>query len=140
MSLFWVGDGPPDALSTAFPQTLKRKLSSRRVPGRRKAVEAKPAVVGGTSCIERLPSGLASDLFSHDGYNLTRELLGLRVSRTLKDAVGEKPLFMVTATLPLLRQWRDAVFPPPPRSRTRVNSFTHSPVKRASRNREILFF
>lgn len=138
MAVFWIGDGPSRPLCDVIPRSVRSRIESRRVP-RASDAEADRAVrvAGGGSALERLPPDLAKQILTLDGYNLTAELLRSRVSTRLREMVGDKPLVMCTQVRPLLRTWRDVVFPPP---RRRVNSFTHSPSKRKARNRAILFF
>lgn len=142
--LFWVGERPAKALAAVIPRRIVRRLDAHRSPRRSAAASEAPphppGPPGGTSVLERLPPDVVSHFFSKNGFNLTRELLSLRVSRTLREAVGDRPLHMIHSTLPLLRTWRDAVFPPPPPPRPRANSFLHSPTRRASRDRAIMFF
>jgi len=153
MALFWVGAHAelraptPPPLAAVIPRRIVRRLDER-LSMRATAAEAASSApspepagpAGGGSVLERLPPDVVGHFFSRDGYNLTRELLALRVSKTLREAVGQRPLDMIHSTLPMLRTWRDAVFPPPPPPRARANSFLHSPTRRADRNRAIMFF
>ena len=135
--VLWIGEGPPTPPRAAMPRDVRAKLDARRHRSPPPSAPPTPREPGGGSALERLPPDLATQLLNLDGYNLVAELLTARVSTRLREWVGDRPLAMVYELRPLLRRWRDAVFPPP---RRRVNSFQHSPSKRKATNRAILFF
>mmetsp|Transcript_27985 Transcript_27985/g.83871 ORF Transcript_27985/g.83871 Transcript_27985/m.83871 type:complete len:142 (-) Transcript_27985:10-435(-) len=141
MSVFWVGDRSGAPLAALVPRQVKQKLDGRQVKSRPAPSPAPAGPPGGTSALETLPADLRVQLFAFDGWNLVRELLALaRVSRTLKDAVGDGPREAVARVLPALRGWRNSVFPHKAPPRARVNSFSRSPAKRKARNRPIMSF
>ena len=128
-------------LAAHVPPNVLKKLAKRsRSPRPRSTPPKFQRAAGGDALLERLPRHLSTQLFARDGYNVVRELLALlRTSRTLRDAVGTKPSTMIRDVLPVLRCWRNYVFPRKAPARARVNSWSSSPLKRASRNRPIMF-
>lgn len=144
---FWVGlagarcVGEED-LASLVPERVVMRLKARRTKSPAAVPEAPvdPPATCAAKCVPltALPEDVARHLFTN-GWFETKDLLRLRVSRSLRAVVGARPLLMFKHALPILRSWRTVVRPPLTPRRSRQNSFLRSPARR-TRDRAVVLF
>lgn len=146
MYKFWVGEEKED-LAALVPQRVVMRLKARRTKSPAAVPEAPAAPAPESSCpakcvpLTAMPEDVARQLFHTDGWFETKDLLRLRVSRSLRAVVGARPLLMFKHALPILRSWRSVVRPPLTPRRPRRNSFLRSPARRTrNADRAVVLF